>query len=65
MVICGSFGCLEDMSTNNNTKNKVPFIICDDNIKLDNGCITNIVPTILDYMDITIPNDMDNSLIIK
>lgn len=65
MFITGSFGCLEDSSTKLNTKNKVPFIICDDSIKLNDGYIYNIAPTILDYMDITIPDGMEDSLIIK
>lgn len=46
---------------------KVPFIISDDKIKLkDDGDLTNVAPTILDYMDISIPSEMTSeSLIIK
>lgn len=47
---------------------KVPFILVDENIKLkESGDLTNIAPTILDYMDIAKPKEMKDSesLIIK
>jgi 2,3-bisphosphoglycerate-independent phosphoglycerate mutase len=47
---------------------KVPFIIVDKNIKLASaGDLTNIAPTILEYMDIAVPKEMKDSksLIIK
>lgn len=45
---------------------KVPFIICDDKIKLkEKGNLTNVAPTILDYMDITIPKEMNSQSLIK
>ena len=47
---------------------KVPFIITDDNLKLKkSGDLTNVAPTLLDYMDIAIPKEMEDakSLIIK
>ncbi len=47
---------------------KVPFIIVDDNIKLKkNGDLTNVAPTLLNYMDIAIPKQMEEakSLIIE
>jgi 2,3-bisphosphoglycerate-independent phosphoglycerate mutase len=47
---------------------KVPFIIVDKNITLeDTGDLTNVAPTILDYMDIAKPKEMkeSKSLIIK
>lgn len=50
------------------TLSKVPFIIVDKNVTLEsNGDLTNIAPTILDYMDIAIPKEMKDSksLIIK
>ncbi len=44
------------------TNSKVPFIICDDKIKLvQNGSLVNVAPTILDYMDISIPEEMNNT----
>lgn len=40
----------------------VPFIFCDENIKLkEYGDITMIAPTLLKYMDIKIPDEMSNT----
>lgn len=40
----------------------VPFIICDSKISLkDEGALVNVAPTILDYMDIAIPKEMENT----
>ncbi len=46
---------------------KVPFLILDNNIKLkETGDLTNVAPTILEYMDIAKPKEMTGtSLIIK
>ena len=41
------------------TTSKVPFIVCDKNIKLkEGGDLTNVAPSILDYMDIAVPKEM-------
>lgn len=58
----------KDNIVTTHTLSKVPFIIVDENIKLkEAGDLTNIAPTILDYMDIAKPKEMKNSdsLIIK
>lgn len=50
------------------TINPVPFILCDNKVKLkSNGTLVNVAPTILDYMDIAIPPEMQEteSLLIK
>lgn len=50
------------------TTSKVPFIICDEKVKLEErGSLVNVAPTILDYMDIAIPKEMDetSSLLIE
>ncbi len=50
------------------TLSKVPFIILDKNVTLkEEGDLTNIAPTILNYMDIALPKEMKSteSLIIK
>lgn len=40
----------------------VPFIVCDNKVKLKNGgSLVNVAPTILDYMDIAIPKEMENT----
>ncbi len=44
------------------TLSKVPFIIVDKGVKLEErGDLTNIAPTILEYMDIALPKEMKNS----
>lgn len=50
------------------TTSLVPFILTDEKIKLkEKGDLTNVAPTILEYMDIAIPKEMKDtpSLIIK
>ncbi len=50
------------------TTSKVPFIITDSNVKLKtSGDLSNVAPTILEYMDIAIPDEMVDtpSLLIK
>lgn len=45
---------------------KVPFIINDPKVELEeNGDLTNVAPTILDYMDISIPLQMTAESLIK
>ncbi len=46
------------------TINPVPFIMTDKKLKLKDGAITNIAPTLLKYMDIKIPKEMENSEIL-
>lgn len=43
---------------------KVPFIITDKKIKLKDGILADVAPTILSYMDIAIPNEMENSKVL-
>lgn len=45
------------------TTSKVPFIITDNNIELKKGGdLTNVAPTILEYMDIAVPLEMSETL---
>lgn len=47
------------------TTSEVPFIITDNKIKLkETGDLTNVAPTILEYMDIAIPKEMDSESLI-
>ena len=47
------------------TSSKVPFIILDKNVELkEEGDITMIAPTILEYMDIAVPDEMKNTEIL-
>ena len=49
------------------TLSKVPFIILDKSVKLkDKGDLTMVAPTILEYMDIAIPEEMkDTDILLK
>lgn len=41
------------------TTSKVPFIVCDKGIEVkEGGDLTNVAPSILDYMDIAVPKEM-------
>jgi 2,3-bisphosphoglycerate-independent phosphoglycerate mutase len=47
------------------TLNPVPFVVTDKNIKLNpNGKLANIAPTILQYLGINIPNEMNETPLI-
>ena len=67
VFITGDHGNADYMFDKNGTiitthsLNPVPFIITDKKVKLRNGCITNIAPTMLKYMDIKIPDEMKDS----
>lgn len=50
------------------TTSVIPFILCDEKVKLQKtGSLVNVAPTILDYMDIAIPKEMEGteSLIVE
>lgn len=72
VIITSPYGSLEAMIDEEgkpitmHTTNKVPFIITDTKLKLKNGALTDIAPTILSYMDISIPESMkDSEILIK
>ena len=44
------------------TTSKVPFIVTDLNVELKkSGDLTNVAPTILEYMDIALPEEMSET----
>ncbi|NLA32534.1 MAG: 2,3-bisphosphoglycerate-independent phosphoglycerate mutase [Mollicutes bacterium] len=43
---------------------KVPFIITDKELKIKEGTLADVAPTILSYMDIAIPEEMKNSKVL-
>jgi 2,3-bisphosphoglycerate-independent phosphoglycerate mutase len=47
-----------------NTLNPIPFIIMDKKVKLYNGDITMVAPTILKYLDISLPKEMKETRIL-
>ena len=74
VFILADHGNCDEMLTDNDeiitthSLSKVPFIITDDSIKLKkSGDLTNVAPTLLNYMDIAIPKQMEDakSLIIN
>ncbi|MBQ6687049.1 MAG: 2,3-bisphosphoglycerate-independent phosphoglycerate mutase [Bacilli bacterium] len=74
VIVLSDHGNIDTMLDENNnpvtthTLEKVPFIITDKHIELKkSGDITQVAPTILDYMDIATPKEMaeTESLIIK
>lgn len=53
---------LEGAPVTSHTTAKVPFIICDKSISLNEEMdLTNVAPTILDYMDIALPKEMQET----
>lgn len=74
VIVLADHGNVDEMIDEHNnpvtthTLAKVPFIITDKNVELEKeGDLTNVAPTILDYMDIAIPKEMkeSKSLIIR
>ena len=47
-----------------NTLSPVPFVIMDKKVKLKNGNLANFAPTLLTYMDISVPKEMKNNEIL-
>lgn len=70
VIITSAHGNVEDMISEENkaltthTNNKVPFIITDSKLKLTDGSLTSVAPTILTYMDISVPESMKSSKIL-
>ena len=71
LFILADHGNCENMIDENgnpittHTTNKVPFIITDKNIELTNGKLADIAPTVLKYMNIKIPDEMNGNILIK
>lgn len=72
LFITADHGNAEEMIDENgnpitkHTTNKVPLIVTNSNIKfVEKGNLSNIAPTILDYMDIDKPKEMTSKSLIK
>jgi 2,3-bisphosphoglycerate-independent phosphoglycerate mutase len=53
-----------DEVVTSHTSNKVPFIVTDKNISLkENGKLANVAPTMLKYINVDVPDEMEESLI--
>lgn len=70
VIITSTHGNVEEMldsegkPTTMHTTNKVPFIMTDPKVKLKGGSLSDIAPTILSYMDISVPESMKDSKIL-
>lgn len=70
LIILSTHGHLEELLNEEgkilttNSCNKVPFIITDTKLELQDGSLTGVAPTILKFMDISIPDSMKNSKIL-
>ena len=67
IILIGDHGRAENIKPGSSRSTLVPFIISDDKLELrDGGSLKDYAPTILDYMEITIPEEMTGeSLIVK
>jgi 2,3-bisphosphoglycerate-independent phosphoglycerate mutase len=71
LIITADHGNAEKMIDNNggihtaHTSNDVPFLICDENIKLRNGILADIAPTILEILGIEKPKEMTGKSLIE
>ena len=54
-----------DNPVTSHTTNKVPFVVCKENIRVEEGKLSDIAPTILNLMDIEVPVEMTGNNLIK
>jgi len=70
IFLTSTHGNVEEMMDNEgkvvtvNTINKVPLIVTDEKIKLVDGALSDVAPTVLTYMDISVPESMRESKIL-
>ena len=70
LIVTADHGNADYMLDENNTvitshsSSLVPFIICRDGLKLKNGKLGDIMPTILKLMNIPIPKEMTGDILI-
>lgn len=71
LIITADHGNCEEMIDKNgkphtyHTTNEVPFIVCDKKYKVYNGELSDISPSILNILNIEIPEEMTGNIIIK
>lgn len=67
IVFLSTYGSVEEMLDEENkpmtihTSNKVPFVMTDEKLRLSDGELPDVAPTILSYMDISVPESMKKS----
>ena len=71
MIVTADHGNCEYMldkegnTVTSHSTNEVPFIVCKNGIKLKNGKLSDIAPTILKLMNLTIPEEMTGNVLIE
>ena len=71
LIVTADHGNCEEMLTKegnphtNHTTNPVPLIVCDKNYMVENGKLSDIAPSILKTLNISIPKEMTGNVIIK
>lgn len=71
LIITADHGNCEEMIREDgkphtyHTTNKVPFIICDKKYKVEDGELSDIAPSILNALNISIPKEMTGKIIIN
>ena len=71
LIITADHGNAERMIDNNggihtaHTSNIVPFLICDKSVRLKNGILADIAPTILEVLGIEKPEEMTGKSLIE
>ena len=70
VLLTADHGNSEKMWDNNlpftaHTKNKVPFLVTNEEVTLKDGSLSNISPTILDILEITKPKEMNEASLIN
>ncbi len=50
--------------TTNHDLSKIPFIVTDEKVELQDGSLANVAPSLLKYLDINIPEEMKNTEVI-
>ena len=71
LLVTADHGNSEYMIDENNnpvtshTTNKVPFIVCDKNLQLNEGRLSDIAPTMLELLRLGKPKEMTGESLIK
>ena len=66
VVLVSDHGRIENLKHPEKNSYQVPLVISDDKVSFeDGGTIANFAPTLLDYMEIKIPDEMDRASLLK
>lgn len=71
LIVCADHGNCETMIDDDgnicttHTTNKVPFIVCNNSVKLNDGSLCDIAPTMLELLNLPKPCEMTGNSLIK